>query len=256
MAFMSNYQNKKSDSNSITTSFTTVSSETSTLRISGWNQNISLRIAPTTGVNANGMREYSKDKFGQSALSHEKAKLLATKYEEEMKPLIEKYKVDGIFPGKQSISVQAGNPDKPNIISIEFDLDDKNRPGMFLAIYQNVGENGVAQQMSSFRHHFKTTPYLKNYNPGTGEAIKAEDTFADFNNFMDIIKTPTNTLPIGYHGQKYVTEWAEKLGGKSSFTNNNSMGGGFGTSNGFLDDQLPFGSSSGFSGSESASFFG
>ena len=199
MAFVNNQQNKKSDANSITTSFTTVSSETSTLKISGWNQNISIRIAPTTGVNANGMREYSKDKFGQTALSHEKAKLLATKFEEEMKPLIDKYKVDGIFPGKQSISVQVGTSEKPNIISIEFDLDDKNKPGMFLAIYQNVGSNGVAQQMSSFRHHFKTTPYLKNYNPASGEAITAEDAFADFNNFMAIM-----TITVSFNNSDIV----------------------------------------------------
>lgn len=226
----------------ISTRFITSVSDTSMLTIGGWNNSLSIRITPSIGVDQNGNRMYDKNRAFQTALSQDNAKSLYLAYAKKIKPL-----VDAETPEAISVGVPVGRDTKRSIVSIEMVPTESGSFDMFLVCYTALDQDNVASEGNTFRHRFKKTVSIRDYQAQTGQG-DLEEVNGDFENFVDKLEFIGNLLPISHHGAKYADASAAAYRGNSSQNNN---GGGWNNSsmsapannttmNGYQNDTLPF----------------
>ena len=144
-----NYQNNRPQV-SVSTRFATYVSDTSSLLISGWNQNLSIRITPASAVNADGTIMYDRNRYAMTGLGMENAKALYLGFKEEILPLIESKTIE-----KKSVGVTVGGDSKKTLIAIEMEPDGNGDYDMYLSCYTNLDNNNCVAEGNAFRHRFK-----------------------------------------------------------------------------------------------------
>lgn len=226
----------------ISTRFNTSVSDTSMLTIGGWNNSLSIRITPSIGVDGNGNRMYDKNRAFQTALTQDNAKALYLLFEKEIKPLM-----DTNSPSNKLVGVPVGKDTKRTVVNIEMVPVDAGYD-MYLTCCTNLDQNNVATEQNIFRHKFKKTRAIKDYQPQTGQG-ELEEVHADFMNFVDKLQNIGDILPIAHHGSKYAdASSAAYRGGNNnqgnSYGNNNYNNGGYSapssSANGYNASELPF----------------
>lgn len=227
----------------VSTRFTTSVSDTSMLTIGGWNNNLSIRITPSIGVDGNGNRMYDKNRAFQTALTQDNAKALYLLFEETIRPLL---KAQDIKP--KSIGVPVGRDAKRNIVNLELVPTD-NSYDIYLVCYTNLDQNNSAQEANTFRHRFKKVTGIEDYQPSSGQG-ELKEAHSDFENFLDKLCQIGNILPIAAHGSKYAeassAAYRNNQGsGQNNYGGNNNYGAGTynapsAASNGYTATELPF----------------
>ena len=199
-------------------------SDLSCFQMSYWNENISIKLNPFTGVNAEGVRQYDFGRKCTTALTPDKSLALVDGVEKVLFPVHDEYEKSAKFSGPVSVSVamQAKN----SIISIEYKEDptNNNLPTFFLVIYTNIGEDGKAPKDGTFAYKFAKIPMTVDYNAEEGTAKETKLVDSEFLFFLDKLKTVPMIAGTAAHSVNSENTW------KSNRSSNNN-GGGFAANN-------------------------
>jgi len=216
---------------SVNTNLKTSNSDTSSLNIQAWNQNISLRISPATGVDANGVTQYEKTRRGNASLSMEGAAALLDAFKRIILPTYDQViKGEIPCPDELSVCVETGRSPKKNLVflKIKNPSDGSNVPDAYVEIHQAVTDENIADGGNIFTHKFPKRKVFINMNTMTGVGTP---TYAnsDLNIFLNILGDTNLLLPFSEHVSKYTKERA-KLGGGNT-QGNTGFNPGFGGNN-------------------------
>lgn len=175
----------------VNTNFFISYSETSMIKVGGWNRQLSIKVHPATGKDANGLTQYVQDtnQVISTSITEDNAIALSTKYEEyggdkavgEKKPL--------------SISVPIGSAENRKVLTISYDGTDA-----YFELALNVNNNGVASQ--TIKHKFNKKPIVENYNATTGEGTEVQ-VETELINFMKKVSGVQNLVPMTAHSIKF-----------------------------------------------------
>lgn len=204
--FYAKGNNTKQEIN-LNTNFYTSYSETAQVTAGGWNNQLSVKIKPCVGQDANGIRQYAEDRSQviSTSITPENAICLVEGFEAEVLPAIRGEKDRG------SASIVMGNADQRKILTVGYE-----NGNAYLSIAVALDENGKAG--SEIRHTFSKKSYLADYNPSVGSPIE-HSVESDLINFMDKVRAVKELAPITAHSIKYNDM------NRSAFTGTGSTGG-------------------------------
>ena len=191
-------------------------SETSLLRVGGWNQQLSIRLQPATGKDSSGVTMYAQDQSQilSTSLSQESAIVLYDGFKKEIEPCLDAH------IASKKISTQVSNGDTKKIISIYYDGNDA-----YLEIATSVNDQNITTDQNVITHKFNKRTYMVNYDYHTGQATETKTIESDFLNFMDKVEKVKDLTPVVVHTIKYANAV------KNTFSNNNNQNSG---NNGFI----------------------
>ena len=190
-------------------------SETSLLRVGGWNQQLSIRLQPATGKDSSGVTMYAQDQSQilSTSLSQDSAIVLYDGFKKEIEPCLDAH------IASKKISTQVSNGDTKKIISIYYDGNDA-----YLEIATSVNDQNITTDQNVITHKFNKRTYMVNYDYHTGQATETRTIESDFLNFMDKVEKVKDMTPVVVHTMKYANAV------KNTFSNNNQNSG----NNGFI----------------------
>ena len=190
----------------LNTNFYTSYSETAQVTAGGWNSQLSVKIKPCVGTDANGIRQYAEDKsqIVSTSITPENAITLLEGFEAEVVPALNGEKSSG------SASIVMGNADQRKVLTIGY--ADGNA---YLSVAVALDENGKAG--GEIRHIFNKKSYLINYNPSTGRP-EEKVVEADLINFMDKVKAVKDLAPVTAHAIRYNEMSREAFTGNKTTT--------------------------------------
>lgn len=212
--FNKSYNNNGNAVNANTHFFNSYS-ETSLLRVGGWNQQLSIRLQPATGKDSSGVTMYAQDQSQilSTSLSQDSAIVLYDGFKKEIEPCLDAH------VASKKISTQVSNGDTKKIISIYYDGNDA-----YLEIATSVNDQNITTDQNVITHKFNKRTYMVNYDYHTGQVTETKTIESDFLNFMDKVKKVKDMTPVVVHTMKYANAV------KNTFSNNNQNNG----NNGFI----------------------
>lgn len=204
--------NQSNNGVSVNTTFKTLYSDISSLNFGGWNGTISVRIAMSTGSDANGVRQYDQNRRGITSLYPEKAICLYKGYMKNVKP-----HVDAGETGMFSTAISLGYGDKKNVLALEYKQDTDGKMKHFLTLYQMIDANNAANPQNTFSYKFNQNSYVTDYEPNTGKFNSEEFCESELELFLDVLRDAKDILPITAHGVRY----SEAVGARFTAPQNN-----------------------------------
>ena len=188
--FYAKGNNTKQEVN-VNTPLYTSFSDTAQVNVGAWNNQLSVKIKPCVGQDANGIRQYAEDRSQviTTSITAENAICLIEGFENEVLPAIRGEKDHG------SASIGMGNAEQRKILTIGYE-----NGNAYLSIAVSLDSNGKAG--AEIRHTFSKKDYLVDYNPSVGNAVE-KCVESDLINFMDKVKAVKDFAPIVAHSIKY-----------------------------------------------------
>lgn len=204
--FYAKSNNTKQEVN-VNTNFYTSFSETAQVTAGGWNNQLSVKIKPCIGQDANGIRQYAEDRSQviNTSITPENAICLVEGFDKNVVPAIKGEKSSG------AVSIVMGTAEQRKILTIGYD-----EGNAYLSIAVSLDENGKAG--GELRHIFNKKSYLVDYNPSVGNPVE-QSVEADLFNFMDKVKAVKELAPIVAHSIKY-NEMNKSAFASNATTNN------------------------------------
>ena len=226
---------------SVSTNIKTLYGDTASMSLSYWNDMISIKLNPCTGTNADGIRQYDRNRSFSTALSIQKSKALVDLIEENIMPLIKSVSEGNKLEHPVNVAVQCGA--KKAMVIIQYSNDDRGKPFVCLYGYTSSNDDGTCEQQNMYAYKFGKTSVIKNYNPNTGEGdvVQVE---SEFEFFYNTLKNLDNAFGAASHSNSYFTSWSN--GGDNVNHGNapSNYGNNFPTSNGgnsdMSGDDMPF----------------
>ena len=226
---------------SVSTNIKTLYGDTASMSLSYWNDMISIKLNPCTGTNADGIRQYDRNRSFSTALSIQKSKALVDLIEENILPLIKSVSEGNKLERPVNVAVQCGA--KKAMVIIQYSNDDRGKPFVCLYGYTSSNDDGTCEQQNMYAYKFGKTSVIKNYNPNTGEGdvVQVE---SEFEFFYNTLKNLDNAFGASSHSNSYFTSWSN--GGDNGNHGNapSNYGNNFPTSNGgnsdMSGDDMPF----------------
>lgn len=226
---------------SVSTNIKTLYGDTASMSLSYWNDMISIKMNPCTGTNADGVRQYDRNRSFSTALSIQKSKALVDLIEENILPLIKSVSEGNKLEHPVNVAVQCGA--KKAMVIIQYSNDDRGKPFVCLYGYTSSNDDGTCEQQNMYAYKFGKTSVIKNYNPNTGEGdvVQVE---SEFEFFYNTLKNQANAFGAASHSNSYFTSWSN--GGDNGNHGNapSNYGNNFPTSNGgnsdMSGDDMPF----------------
>ena len=194
----------------VNTAFYTSYSDTAMVRLGGWNQQLSLKIHPFTGKDAEGVNQYAQDQSQiiTTSITQDNAKILENGFDEFIKEAIEKR------TASKKISISVGMNEKRKIISIYYDGTDA-----YLEVVTGVSDQGIAADNNVIKHKFNKKSCLIDYDYTNGSGVEKE-VETEFLNFMDKIKSAKDLTPVIAHSIQYSNSLKNSFKGRSNNQNN------------------------------------
>jgi hypothetical protein len=188
--FYAKANNTKQEVN-VNTNFYTSYSDTAQVTVGGWNTQLSLKVKPCIGQDANGIRQYAEDKsqIVITSITPENALTLVAGFEAEVLPAVNGEKESG------AASIVMGNADQRKILTIGY--ADGNA---YLSVAVALDETGKAG--GEIKHTFSKKSYLVDYNPATGYPVE-KIVEADLFNFMEKVRSVKDLAPVTAQSIKY-----------------------------------------------------
>lgn len=226
---------------SVSTNIKTLYGDTASMSLSYWNDMISIKMNPCTGTNADGVRQYDRNRSFSTALSIQKSKALVDLIEENILPLIKSASEGNKLEHPVNVAVQCGV--KKAMVIIQYSNDDRGKPFVCLYGYTSSNDDGTCEQQNMYAYKFGKTNVIKNYNPNTGEGdvVQVE---SEFEFFYNVLKNQASAFGAASHSNSYFTSWSN--GGDNGNHGNapSNYGNNFPTSNGgnsdMSGDDMPF----------------
>ena len=217
--------NQKTDVN-VSTTITTLFSEDSSLTISCWNDQLSLRWMLPIGKTESGHTTYDKTNPLMTSLSLTKETALYQAYNKKLRDKI----LNGVSPEEDdNVGVEMTAKDGSRaIVLIEYLSDENGIASTYLTIYK-IPVGGTIESARKARFKFNKTTIITGFNPATGESKGqlAED--GELGLFIDIMKNRVLTTKMNLHAKRYSDAFRKmnqpETGGAQNPMSNN-MGGG------------------------------
>ena len=229
---------------SVSTNIKTLYGDTASMSLSYWNDMISIKMNPCTGTNADGVRQYDRNRSFSTALSIQKSKALVDLLEENILPEIKKVAEGGKLEAPVNVAVQCGS--KKAMVIIQYNNDDRGKPFVCLYGYTSSNDDGTCDQQNMYAYKFGKTNVIKNYNPNTGEGdtVQVE---SEFEFFYNVLKNQASAFGAASHSTNYFTSWSNGMGNDGNSNGNapSNLGNNFPGSNSnsggaFGNDDMPF----------------
>lgn len=169
--------------------------EPSSLSITGWDEMMSLRINPTLPPDKQSKEQiFDYDKFVSTSLSLEKAMLLLYKINKDIIPAIENSE-------DKNIGISVGG-DSLVTIGTGKTLGGDEALRLYLAIHKGLNPDTKKPEQSIY-YEFKKAMTIDDYNAETGEYTISEGYEAEFNLFVELLKSFIRTSNFNYHNNRY-----------------------------------------------------
>ena len=205
--FYSKANNTKQEIN-LNTNFYTSYSETAQVTAGGWNNQLSVKIKPCVGQDANGIRQYAEDRSQiiSTSITPENAICLIEGFEAQVLPAIKGDKSSG------SASIVMGTAEQRKVLTVGYE-----NGNAYLSIAVALDETGKAG--GEIKHAFNKKSYLVDYKPEVGNAIE-QSVEADLFNFMDKVRAVKDLAPVVAHSIKYNDMNRSAFSGNNATTGN------------------------------------
>lgn len=205
--FYAKGNNTKQEIN-LNTNFYTSYSETAQVTAGGWNNQLSIKIKPCVGQDANGIRQYAEDRSQviSTSITPENAICLIEGFDTIVLPAIRGEKDHG------SASIVMGSAEQRKILTVGYE-----NGNAYLSIAVALDESGKAG--GEIRHIFNKKSYLVDYNPSVGSPVE-HSVETDLFNFIDKVRAVKDLAPITAHAIKYNEM------NRSAFAGNGNSGSG------------------------------
>lgn len=226
---------------SVSTNIKTLYGDTASMSLSYWNDMISIKMNPCTGTNADGVRQYDRNRSFSTALSIQKSKALVDLIEENILPLIKSVSEGNKLEHPVNVAVQCGV--KKAMVIIQYSNDDRGKPFVCLYGYTSSNDDGTCEQQNMYAYKFGKTNVIKNYNPNTGEGdvVQVE---SEFEFFYNVLKNQASAFGAASHSNSYFTSWSNCGDNGNHGNAPSNYGNNFPTSNGgnsdTSGDDMPF----------------
>lgn len=206
--FFAKGNNTKQEIN-LNTNFYTSYSETAQVTAGGWNNQLSIKIKPCVGQDANGIRQYAEDRSQiiSTSITPENAICLTEGFDTVVLPAIRGERPSG------SASIVMGTAEQRKVLTIGY--EDGNA---YLSIAVALDENGKAG--GEIRHIFNKKNYLVDYSPSVG-SHEEKSVEVDLFNFIDKVRAVKDLAPITAHSIKYNEMTRSAFTGNSNTAGNN-----------------------------------
>ena len=207
---------QRGNSVNLTTTLYQSYSNTCLLTLSAWNRQLSLRINPATGVDANGLTQYTTDR-GQSlitSITQDNAMALLKAIEKLVLPAIEKH----VASERVTITMGGNRPTSPKkAVTIYYD-----GVHCYLECAVGLDEHGGVPQNNCITHQFQEKTYMIGYDKNPGSGVE-EVSYTDFYRFVEVLREAPKLTPIIAHQIRY-----DNALRSNANTNNNNSSSGFG----------------------------
>lgn len=216
-------------------------SDTSMFTIGAWNKQLSLKFQPCTGVDAEGIRQYSSDKSRIifTSISPENAMIWLEDIYDTLLPKIKAGE-------KVTVSLPVSSGEQRKVLTLGYDGEKS-----YIEVVTSMNENGIASDDTVLRHTFNQRSSMINYDYRTGnheELIKEPELLL----FIDKLKRFGDLVPMVSHSIRHDNAMRSSYANKNFSGNNqtsNSSTGAMNTPsynapvtnyNGDMGDFLPF----------------
>lgn len=208
-------ENNNNNGVNVNTKLFTSYSDTAMITLSAWNQQISVKVHPSKGLDSEGLRQYATDNTEviSTSLTLENATTLLDGVKEKLKPALD-------TKGESKVSVSMGNADNRKVLSLGVEGEDT-----YFELAINVDENGKAEEKNIIKHVFRKKMYMEGYDPKTGEGVMVTCN-ADFENFIIKIEDVYKLSPAIAHGINYSNAVKQSFRNNRSYNSNNNNNGG------------------------------
>lgn len=186
----------------VNTTVKTLYSDYSSLTLGAWNQQLSIRLAPCTGTDSNGMRQYDPNRKASTALVPEKALMLKSGIDAVIMPNLKNILTGGSLTEPVSVGTSMGSAERRNIVTIELSNDEGGQASVFLKVHQMVHDDKTCDPQNIFVYKFGSNSLIYDYNPSTGQSREV-NAQSEFLLFYDMLAHVSDLLPLSAHGAKY-----------------------------------------------------
>lgn len=182
-------QNNRQDPN-YNTNFVTYYSDTSALSVGAWNKLLSIQLRPAVGKDENGVTNYAdqRDQYISTSITLENAAALVEGFNENVLPAINN-------GGNGAASIVMGNAQDRKVLTVGYEGGNA-----YLSVATELDDVGKSSKV--IKHVFNKKPYLINYDPTKG-AAQEKPVEAELLNFMHLVASVKNLLPVTAHSLKY-----------------------------------------------------
>lgn len=217
---------------SVTTRLYTSYSDTASLVVSAWNEQISIRLSPLKGRTAEGIRQYSNDNNECiiTALSMDNVTALLEGIHQVILPAINENKSANV-----TVITSSGQAKKTLVIAT-------NSNEVTLTVYVGVNDNNIADPNNCIYHTFNKKEYISNYNPidGSGKPIIVESDFIGFMRKLDEVYKLSSAIVHAFKkNEAYKNAYSGSKNNYSSGNNNYQSNADTNNANSF-NDFIPF----------------
>lgn len=189
----------------------------SSLSVGCYNDKISLRWLPVSGVDERGITRYDKNARISTCLSHTKTCALLRKYDEVIKPLVDA-KAD---PGDgKTVMIPINSKTGISGLFIEYKNDENGVPSLYLTFAKNLSEVGAPAE-SIIRYKFGDLTLRTDMSPETGGGVDCVE-HAEFNYFVELLRAHVLMTGLNSHAMRYSNAFSRHSGGGNSNYNQNS----------------------------------
>lgn len=213
-----NTKNNRTNGVNVNTTLYTSYSDESLLKLIAWNKRISLRVQPSKGTNADGVRQYADQNAPESVfttLMPDNCEALLAGIKDTIVPAI-KASTDA------SVSVMISSGDNRKILTIT-----RSGSDTYLIISTHVDEVGKCADQNVLTHKFNKRSYFTNYSPKTGVTNEVICD-ADFATFVSTLYSVRDMSGAIAHSIKYDNDnrqsYASSKTGATQYANNNGWG--------------------------------
>ena len=206
-------------------------SDTAMVVMGAWNSQLSLKIHPFKGLNADGVRQYAQDntEIINTSITIDNAHALIEAIDNTFDAAVKEKK-------EESVAIQIGNGENQKSLTLSTDGSD-----IYLVIAIGVDDNGVASEQNIIRHKFNKRSYVIRYDPTTGGGVEVLAN-SDYDSFVAKIRSIEDLSPTIAHSINYSNKLKQSYSSRNANQNNYSNNYSAPTTNftgGEMSDFLP-----------------
>lgn len=184
-------------------------SDTAMVVMGAWNSQLSLKVHPFKGLNAEGVRQYAQDntEIINTSITVDNAHALIEAIDSVFQPAVDEKK-------EASVGIQIGTGDHKKSLTLSTDGQE-----IYLIIAIGVDDNGVAQESNIIKHKFNKRSYVVDYNPATGSGTEVMAN-TDYDSFVAKVRAIENLTPTIAHSINYSNQLRQSYSSRNANQNN------------------------------------
>ena len=201
----------------------TLYSEMSCLQLQYWNDNLSIKLNPATGKDANGATSYDFTNKISTAVTQERAIGILSEVHDRIMPAVEECELGNPLEKPISVAYDLGK-DKSLRIQVGIKNDDTGMPVTYIAIFRGISPDGTCS--NGIVYVFNKADFLRDYDNIKGNSLPQKRE-SEFRLFVSVLEKMTDIIGPIHHAIKHKTAMDASM----SSTQFNANGGGYNKGN-------------------------